>query len=255
MRLDALLYSSGYFPSRTKAVEAINKNQVLLNGKPTKPSVSVENLDGVTVLSDANRFVSNGGYKLQKAIDDFGLNLKGLTFADIGASNGGFTDCLLQAGVEKVVAVDVGENQLEKVLIQSGKVKVLDNTNARYLTEDILGERVDGVTSDVSFISLTYILDGVKNVLKDNGIAILLIKPQFECGKEFLNKNGIVKDVSAREKAIKKIYNACYEKGLFAVNFTTAPIKENKNVEYLILLKNKDSSNIMSINDVLKNFR
>ena len=252
MRLDALLFQSGYFPSRTKAVEAINKNQVLLNGKPTKASASVDSLDGVVVLSEANRFVSNGGYKLQKAIDDFGLNLNGLSFADIGASNGGFTDCLLQSGVEKVIAVDVGENQLEKVLIDTGKVKILDNTNARYLNKEVLGELVDGVTADVSFISLTYILDGVKNILKPDGIAVLLIKPQFECGKEYLNKNGSVKDVSARKNAVKKVYNACYEKGLFAVNFTIAPIKDNKNVEYLILLTNNNDGKIMSINDILK---
>ena len=174
-----------------------------------------------------------------------------MTFADIGASNGGFTDCLLQNGASKVFAIDVGESQLDSSLSSSDKVVVLDNVNARYLTLDTLGEMVDGVTSDVSFISVTLILDGIKNVLKKGGIALLLIKPQFECGIKNLNKNGIVKSKKARHTAIEKVYNECIARGLFAVNLTTAPIKEGKNVEYVIMLKNDDNSVYFSANELI----
>ena len=178
-----------------------------------------------------------------------------MSFADIGASNGGFTDCLLKAGASKVYAIDVGESQLDKDLVANSKVTVLDNTNARYLTEEVLGERVDGVVSDVSFISLTLILNGIKNVLKDDGIALLLIKPQFECGKEFLNKNGIVKNEKARFNAIKKVYTACVNLGMYPVNLTTAPIKEGKNVEYVIMLKNNDNSVNFSADELIRKIR
>ncbi len=251
MRIDLFLYKNGLFPSRNKAVEAINDGRVLVGGKKIKPSTEVEDLSSVEILSDDSVFVSNGGAKLKKAIDDFRFDVKDMVFADIGASNGGFTDCLLKNGAKKVYAVDVGECQLDKSLLSCEKVVVKDNVNARYLTEDVLGERVDGVTADVSFISLTYILDGVKKVLKEGGYALLLIKPQFECGREFLNKNGIVKDVKARNNAIKKVYNACFERGLFAINITTAPIKAGKNVEYVILLKNEQVQKFLSVNDVL----
>ncbi len=251
MRLDALLFEEGIFPSRSKASQAISDGRVLYNGKRIKPSYNVECLDGILVVKD--QFVSNGGQKLKKALDEFNVDVNGMVFADIGASNGGFTDCLLKSGASKVYAIDVGESQLDKSLIINDKVIVLDNTNARFLTESVLGERVDGVTSDVSFISLTLILDGIKNILKEGGIALLLIKPQFECGKEFLNKNGIVKNVKARLNAIKKVYNACLLRGLFAVNLTTAPIKEGKNVEYVIMLKNDDKCRYFNVEQLIKN--
>lgn len=253
MRLDSLLYENGIFSSRTKANQAINEGRVLYDGKPIKPSFEIDCLDKITVQKD--EFVSNGGQKLKKAIVDFKLDLSGMVFADIGASNGGFTDCLLKSGAGKVFAIDVGESQLDKELALSDKVKVLDNTNARYLIEESLGERVDGVVSDVSFISLTLILNGIKNILKSNGIALLLIKPQFECGKEFLNKNGIVKSEKARFNAIKKVYTACVELGMYPVNLTTAPIKDGKNVEYVIMLKNNDNTGYFSVDELISKIR
>lgn len=251
MRLDSLLYESGVFPSRTKAQESVLSGKVLYNGKVVKPSINVESLDLVTILNDSETFVSNGGYKLQKALDDFNFSVEDLVFADVGASNGGFTDCLLKRGAKKVFAIDVGESQLDKSLKDNQKVVVLDNVNARFLDKTILLEEVDGVTCDVSFISLTYVLQGIKNVLKDKGHGLLLIKPQFECGKEFLGNSGIVKSLPARKNAVKKVYNALVELGLYPINFTTAPIKEKKNIEYVILVKNNDNSVFLSINDIL----
>ncbi|MBR3804496.1 MAG: TlyA family RNA methyltransferase [Clostridia bacterium] len=255
MRLDALLCKEGLFPSRNKSAQAINEGGVLYRGKIAKPSLDVEDLSEVTILDRKDAFVSNGGYKLKKALDDFGYNPSGLTFADIGASNGGFTDCLLKSGAKKVYAVDVGETQLEQVLLCDSRVIVKDNQNARFLTEETLGERVDGVTVDVSFISVTYILEGIKNVLKDGAVALILIKPQFECGKEYLGNSGIVKNERARHLAIKKVYEACLNVGLFAVDITTAPIREKKNVEYVIMLKNSDKNGLLSIEDVINKIR
>ncbi len=237
MRIDSFLYENNIYTSRTKAMDAIKSGLVLYKGKPCKCSLDVISFDGLQILNLDKTFVSNGGYKLEKALIDFKYNVSGLICADIGASNGGFTDCLLQNDVKKVYAIDVGDSQLDGSLL-SEKVIVLDNTNARFLTEESLGEKVDLVVCDVSFISLKLILPAVKNILKDNGNALMLIKPQFECGKKYLGNSGIVKSKEARENACLDIYNFSINIGLTPINITTAPIKEKKNIEYVIFLKN-----------------
>ncbi len=241
MRLDSFLYENNIYPSRTKAMDAIKAGLVLYKGKPCKCSLEVNSFDGLQILNLDKIFVSNGGYKLEKALIDFNYDVKGLICADIGASNGGFTDCLLQNGAKKVYAIDVGDSQLDGSLL-SNKVIVLDNTNARFLTEERLGEKVDLVVCDVSFISLKLILPAVKNILKENGKALMLIKPQFECGKKFLGNSGIVKNKEARENACLDIYNFSIYIGLTPINITTAPIKEKKNIEYVIFLENAKST-------------
>ncbi|MBO7215032.1 MAG: TlyA family RNA methyltransferase [Clostridia bacterium] len=255
MRLDALLCKEGVFSSRTKATQAVNEGKVLYNGKVAKPSLDISDLANVTVLDKKDAFVSNGGYKLQKAFDDFKYSPSGLVFADIGASNGGFTDCLLKNGAEKVFAVDVGVTQLDESLIDDERVVVVDNTNARFLTEETLGRLVDGVTVDVSFISVTYVLNGIKNVLSNNGVAFILIKPQFECGKEYLGNSGIVKSVTARHQAIKKVYESCKIVGLQAIDITVAPIREKKNIEYVLMLKNSEGLVGLSIDEIINKIR
>ncbi len=240
MRLDVFLYENKIFSSRTKAMDAIKEGLVLYKGKVAKCSEEVNSLDDISILDRKITFVSNGGYKLEKALSDFNLFVDNFVCADIGASNGGFTDCLLKHNAKKVYAIDVGNSQLDKTLLID-KVIVLDNTNARFLNKELLGESVDLVVCDVSFISLKYILSAVKNVLKDNGKALLLIKPQFECGKEYLGNSGIVKSKSARLKACVDIYNYALSVGLTPINITTAPIKEKKNIEYIILLENAQS--------------
>ncbi len=241
MRIDLLLYEKGLFPSRNKAKESVLRGEVLYKGKPCKPADEFDDISQITLVKSENTFVSNGGYKLNKALIDFNLKVDGLTFVDLGASNGGFTDVLLKNNAKKVYAVDVGESQLDVSLKRDKRVVVFDNTNARYLNEDIFGELVDGVVCDVSFISLTLILENVNKILKDDGFAVLLIKPQFECGKKFLSKNGIVTDVSARLKCVNNVIDFAKNIGLIATNLTTAPIREKKNVEYLVLLS-KDLS-------------
>ena len=237
MRIDTYLFQNNKYSSRTKAAEAIARGEVFVNGKAVKkPSLEVEETDKIEIIATTQTFVSNGGYKLEKAFEDFRFSADGLTFADVGASTGGFTDCLLKRGAKKVFAIDVGESLLSSELKQDDRVVVIDNYNARNLNSETLGELVDGVVCDVSFISLTYVLAQIYSVLKENGFAVVLIKPQFECGKKELNKNGIVTDKKARANCIKKILDFASAVGFCPTNLTNAPIKPDKNREYLLFL-------------------
>lgn len=237
MRIDLYLQQKGYYLSRNKASEGIARGEVFLNGKVVqKPSALVNEFDLVEIISKGETFVSNGGYKLEKAFEDFKFSANGLTFADVGASTGGFTDCLIKRGAKKIFAIDVGESLLSNELKENSKVVVVDNFNARNLTKDVLGEEVDGVVCDVSFISLTYVLAQIYSVLKPDGFAVVLIKPQFECGKKELNKNGIVTDKKARLKCVQNIVDFSKTVGFFPTKFTCAPIKQDKNREYLLFL-------------------
>ena len=180
------------FGSRTKAAEAIEKGWVLLNGKPIKPKDEVKDTDEITFVTAEETFVSNGGYKLARALKTFPVQLDGKIAVDIGASTGGFTDCLLQNGIKKVYAIDVGECQLAPSVAADKRVIAMDNTNARYLEKKDFSERIDVAVTDVSFISLQLILPAVYAVLDENGFAFVLVKPQFECEKKNIGKSGIV---------------------------------------------------------------
>lgn len=249
MRIDSYLYQNSKYTSRTKASEAIERGEIFVNGKAIKkPSYEVSDSDKIEIVHSAQTFVSNGGYKLEKAFEDFSFNADGLTFADVGASTGGFTDCLLKHGAKKVFAIDVGESLLSLELTNDNRVTVIDNFNARGLTVDTLGEKVDGVVCDVSFISLTYVLSQIFSVLKDNGFAIVLIKPQFECGKKQLNKNGIVTDKKTRVECVKKILDFASAVGFTPTKLTRAPIKPDKNREYLLMLTKEKSTPLKTVN-------
>lgn len=238
MRLDVYLTDKGFFKSRNKAAETVKRGLIEVDGKVVyKPSYTVDPEKSEIIIKESDSFVSNGGYKLQKAFDDFNFNADNLICADIGASTGGFTECLLRHGAKKIYAVDVGKSQLDETLSKDERVIVIDEFNARDMCENTFGEKVDLVTSDVSFISLTYILRQISRVLKDNGYAIVLVKPQFECGRKSLNKNGIVTDVKDRKRAIEDVINFAGSVNLAAKNVTNAPVKPDKNVEYLLLLQ------------------
>lgn len=226
------------YGSRTKAAEAVVDGLVTVNGKCVVPSYDVKENDVISFNEPKERFVSNGGYKLSKALNDFKFDVDGKIIADIGASNGGFTDCLLQRGAKHVYCIDVGESQLDSSLL-GDKVTVIDNFNARNLTPPVFGVTIDGAVIDVSFISLTYVLKNVADVLNENGFIIALIKPQFECESKKVGKNGIVRDPSVRKKIINKIYDYALGCNLYPRDLTTAPIKQDKNIEYLILLTKK----------------
>lgn len=233
MRLDK--YLAQKFGSRTKAAQAIEKGLVLVNGKVASPSLEVKENDDFIFLEAEENFVSIGGYKLSKALKDFGFSVSGKVFVDIGASNGGFTDCLFQNGASKVYCIDVGENQLDDSL-KSKNIVIYDNFNARNLEKSMF-KGLDGAVIDVSFISLTYILDKVAAVLDEGKHVIALIKPQFECESRNVGKNGIVKDGKVRSRIIDKIYNFACSCNLAPKKLTTAPLNKGKNVEYLMLLE------------------
>lgn len=234
MRLDK--YLSEKFGSRNKAVAAIERGSVKVNGKVQPPSYTVKDGDDVQIAEEQTTFVSAGGYKLYKALNDFDFSADGKVFADIGASTGGFTDCLLKSGAKKVYCIDVGESQLDKSLLDK-EVVVIDNFNARNLNKNLFAETLDGITIDVSFISLTYLLDAVSEVLCDGKHVLALIKPQFECESRNVGKNGIVRGADKHRRIIEKIYDFSVKCNLAPVNLTTAPIVKGKNTEYVILLE------------------
>ncbi len=253
MRADK--YFAEKFGSRTKAAEAIEKGLVLLNGKTCKPKDEVKETDAVSFVETQEAFVSNGGYKLSRAIHTFCISCKDLIFADIGASTGGFTDCLLQNGAKKVYAVDVGESLLHESIRNHEKVVVKDNTNARYLEKTHFSDEIDGATADVSFISLRLILPAIEKILKKEGFAVVLLKPQFECENKHIGKSGIVHP-SAHTEIVKKVYGHCVENGLYPFGIVNAPVRKGKNIEYVLYLKKTErgQKKLTELLEDVKNF-
>lgn len=209
-RLDVLLTQKGFFETREKAKANIIEGRVFVNGqKALKPGDNVDEDCEITVKKPECEFVSRGGYKLKKALDVFGIDVSGKVAADVGASTGGFSDCMLKRGLKKSYAIDVGYGQLDWKLRNDERVVVRERQNARYLTKDMFDEELDIVTIDVSFISLTLILPAVKELLKQSGIIVALIKPQFEAQKSKVGKKGVVRDAAVHEEVINKVSRIC----------------------------------------------
>lgn len=242
MRADTYLFENGFASSRTKARELIEKGRVSVNGKAlSKPSEEVsENSEIVIAPSQETEFVGRGGLKLESALDAFDVSPEGLVCADIGASTGGFTDCLLKRGAKKVYAIDSGRGQLVQELLNDSRVVSLEGMNARYLTtDDIFGERVGLVVMDVSFISQKLIYPSIKSIAEENADIITLIKPQFEAGRENIGKNGIVKSEKIHQKVIDDIIENAKLFGFESLGYITSPIKGGSgNTEFLIHFKN-----------------
>ncbi|MCD8372295.1 MAG: TlyA family RNA methyltransferase [Clostridia bacterium] len=234
MRLDKFLAEK--YGSRTKASAAVSKGLVKVNGKISFPAYEVKEGDDIQVAEEEISFVSAGGYKLYRALNEFGFDVKDKIFADIGASTGGFTDCLLLNGAKKVYCIDVGESQLAESL-KDKNVVIIDNYNARNLNKELFSEQLDGAVVDVSFISLTYILQHVSDALTDNKHCLALIKPQFECESKNVGKNGIVKGDDKKRTIIKKIYDFALSCNLAPQKLCYAPIIKGKNTEFVILLE------------------
>ena len=237
MRADK--YFAEKYGSRTKAAEAIEKGWVLLNGKKIRPKDEIKETDAICFVEDGARYVSNGGYKLARALEAFAFPIEGLVFADIGASTGGFTDCLLQNGAKRVYAVDVGESQLDEKIATDARVVVMDDTNARYLQTSDFPEPIDGIVTDVSFISLRLIFPAIAELLAENGFAVTLIKPQFECENKNIGKSGIVHP-SAHADIVDKVFGYAKDCGLSLYGITNAPIRKGKNIEYVALWKKQN---------------
>jgi 23S rRNA (cytidine1920-2'-O)/16S rRNA (cytidine1409-2'-O)-methyltransferase len=242
-RLDALLVKNGLSPSRERAKEMIKNGHVLVNGKVvTKASFSVSETDDIKTEGEVLRYVSRGGLKLEKAIAEFNISLKGLTCMDIGASTGGFTDCMLQNGAAKVLAVDVGTDQLAQKLRDNPGVISMEQTNIRYLTPEMIDNtEIDFISTDVSFISLTKVLPVIFNLLKEGGESICLIKPQFEAGRQALSKKGIIKDKAVRDRVVEDVSKAAEDLGFKVRGVTVSPIEGGDgNIEFLICLKKEN---------------
>lgn len=238
-RLDTLIFEKGLANSREKARAMILAGEVWADSKLIdKPGAKV-NVDAVIeVKSSRLRYVSRGGFKLEGAIKDFQLDFNGKTVLDVGASTGGYTDCALQNQAAKVYAVDVGYGQLDWTLRNHPRVVVLERTNIRHFTLDDLGERVDMITMDVSFISTTLIFPVLKTLLKDDGEIISLIKPQFEAGREKVGKNGVVRDPAVHREVLLRCIAAAEREGLNCAGVTYSPITGPKgNIEYFIHLR------------------
>ena len=225
--------------TRTKAKQSIERGLAYVNGTQCfKPAAVIKDTD-LAELKKLPEYASFGGEKLAKALQDFDFSVQDMTCADIGASNGGFTSCLLLNGAKKVFAIDVGECALPPHLQTDERVVVKDRTNARYITSQDLGQECDLAVIDVSFISLELILPAAGALVRKGGHIIALIKPQFEVGRSGLSKNGMVLSEKERRRAVEKVREAGRKAGLAEENFTTAPIREKKNVEYLILFAKK----------------
>lgn len=237
-RIDILLVEKGFFPSRVRAQAALMAGQVLVDEqKIDKPGTKVALESLVRVLGDNLPYVSRGGLKLEKAVKVFAIDLHDKIIADIGASTGGFTDCALQNGAKKVYAVDVGYGQLDWKLRTNLQVVNIERTNARYLTFEQIPELLDFITMDVAFISLDKILPVVKNFLKAEGEALALVKPQFEAGREYLSKKGVVREPKVHTMVLENVLQMAKENGFVIKGLDFSPIKGPEgNIEYLLYL-------------------
>ena len=240
MRLDVYLVEKGFFPSRSAAQTAISGAHVVLDGKTAdKASFKVdESLDHTVRILDSCPYVSRGGLKLEHALALFRLDPEGKTCLDIGASTGGFTDCLLKKGAKFVYAVDVGSNQLNEKIRNDTRVSVREKYNARYMKKDDFDSPVQWAVMDVSFISQTLLLGPVYGVLEDSGILVTLIKPQFEVGKNRIGKNGIVKEPDFRLEAVSTVQKTACQRGFSVIGLGISPIPGGDgNLEYLLALQ------------------
>ncbi len=235
MRADLYLVENGYVKSRTAARKFIENGHVIIDSRPVKkPAEEIFAGEHTVELLETERYVSRGGLKLEGALRAFDVSVQGKRAADIGASTGGFTDCLLQAGAEHVYAIDSGRDQLDPDLILDERVTSMEGVNARYLTPEDIGGTVDLVVMDVSFISQTLILPAVAALLCDGGAYIGLIKPQFEAGRSAVGKGGIVKNTKDRRAAVQRVLDAAAALGLALHGLTVSPIEGGDgNVEYL----------------------
>lgn len=237
-RLDALLVRRNLVQSRERAKTTIMAGLVLVDGqKIDKAGTMVKPEAEIRVLGDTLPYVSRGGLKLEKAIKEFGVSLQGKVAADIGASTGGFTDCMLQNGAVKVFAIDVGYGQLAWSLRTDERVVNMERTNVRNVTPEQMGQPIDLASIDVAFISLEKVLPAVKAMLQPEGEIVALIKPQFEAGREKVGKKGVVRDAGVHEEVICRVVSQAREMALTPKALTYSPVKGPEgNIEYLIWL-------------------
>lgn len=238
-RLDVLLVNRGMAASREKAKAVIMAGIVYVDGqKEDKAGATFSDAVNIEVRGNTLKYVSRGGLKLEKAMSHFGLSLEGKVCMDVGASTGGFTDCMLQNGAVKVYSIDVGHGQLDWRLRNDPRVVCMERTNIRYVTPEDIGEPASFVSIDVSFISLTKVLTPVRELLSENGEIVCLIKPQFEAGREKVGKKGVVRDPKVHLEVIRAVMDFASLIGFEILHLEFSPIKGPEgNIEYLLHLK------------------
>ncbi|WP_297405873.1 TlyA family RNA methyltransferase [uncultured Cetobacterium sp.] len=256
-RIDVLLVEKGFYETREKAKRAIMAGLVIVNDKKIdKPgtSIKIDEEPNIRVKGDACKYVSRGGLKLEKAVGVFNLDFQGKTVLDVGSSTGGFTDCSLQNGANFVYAVDVGTNQLDWKLRNNGNVKSLENTHIKDLElKDIDNKTVDYIVMDVSFISITKVIEHLVKFFNEDTKLMALIKPQFEVGKENIEKGGIVKDSKKHLMAIELVVEEAKKSGLRLKALDYSPITGTKgNVEYISLFELGEEDSQINIENVVK---
>ena len=238
-RLDILLVQKGLAPSREKAKAMIMEGNVFVdNNREDKAGTMFDENANIEVRGNTLKYVSRGGLKLEKAMTHFGITLDDKVCMDIGASTGGFTDCMLQNGAKKVYAVDVGYGQFAWKLRQDERVVCMEKTNIRYVTPEHIEDALDFASVDVSFISLTKVLGPARALLTEDGEMVCLIKPQFEAGREKVGKKGVVRDKAVHEEVIVKVIDFALEIGFEILNLEYSPIKGPEgNIEYLVYIR------------------
>ena len=238
-RLDVLLVNRKMADSREKAKAIIMSGIVYVNGqKEDKAGSMFDIYAGIEIKGSTLKYVSRGGLKLEKAMENFPITLKNKVCMDVGSSPGGFTDCMLMNGAVKVYAVDVGHGQLAWKLRQDERVVVMEKTNIRYVTPDNIEELVDFSSIDVSFISLTKVILPVKNLLTESGEIVCLIKPQFEAGRDKVGKKGVVRDINVHKDVVRMVLDYAMSIGFDVAGLDYSPIKGPEgNIEYLAYLK------------------
>ena len=251
-RLDILLVKKGLSPSREKAKTMIMEGNVFVdNNREDKAGSSFDENAKIEIKGNTLKYVSRGGLKLEKAMTHFGITLDGKVCMDIGASTGGFTDCMLQNGASKVYAVDVGYGQFAWKLRQDERVVCMEKTNIRYVTPEDIADRLDFASVDVSFISLTKVLGPARALLQDDGEMVCLIKPQFEAGREKVGKKGVVRDKAVHEEVIHKVIDFALETGFSILNLEYSPIKGPEgNIEYLVYIRKTEEGSMADTVDI-----
>lgn len=238
-RLDVVLVEKGLAPGRDKAKAMIMAGLVYVcNQKEDKPGTQVDEDAAVEIRGGNAKYVSRGGLKLEKAVEAFGISLDGRICMDIGASTGGFTDCMLQNGAAKVYAVDVGYGQLSWSLRTDNRVIVMERTNIRYVTRETIPDEIDFASVDVSFISLKLVLPVARELLSENGEMVCLIKPQFEAGRGNVGKKGVVRDKKVHTDIVTNITEFALKHGFSVLALDYSPVKGPEgNIEYLMYIK------------------
>ncbi len=247
VRLDVAVFERGFAETREKAKALIMAGSVYVNGqKALKGGSTVKPADQIEVRGAVNPYVSRGGLKLHKAVNTFSLDLKDCICMDIGASTGGFTDCMLVNGAKKVYSIDVGYGQLAWKLRCDERVVNLERTNFRYVTREQIPEEIDFASVDVSFISLKLILPVMHSLLKNGGKSVCLIKPQFEAGRENIGKKGVVRDIKVHEDVIRMITDFAAENGFKVIDVDFSPIKGPEgNIEYLMFIEKTENGEML----------